>query len=86
MRVCNAFCGHLSETGRDPFFEFDTEAVQNRLPVPDRHGPFPGSIHDSQPDHLPGSLFIREHPVPGCCLADDAVFGQHAVRGGKVVS
>ena len=28
-RACNAFCGHLSETGRDPFFEFDTEAVQS---------------------------------------------------------
>ena len=54
---------NLSETGRTPFSEFDTEAVQGRLPVPDRHDPFSGSIHDSQPDHLHGSHIIRKHPV-----------------------
>ena len=26
--ACNAFCGHLSEKGRNPFSEFDTEPIQ----------------------------------------------------------
>ena len=28
QRACNAFCGHLSEKGRNPFSEFDTEPIQ----------------------------------------------------------
>ena len=27
-RACNAFCGHLSEKGRNPVSEFDAEPIQ----------------------------------------------------------
>src|SRR5439155_25258789 len=54
---------------REPASKFNGKAIESRLPVVDRHGPFLGDVLDRQIDHLKDRLIGGENPMMACHLA-----------------
>lgn len=56
--LCKYFC-----SVRKPVGKLNSKAIESRLPVVNRHGPFLGDVLDRQVDHLKDRLIRGENPM-----------------------
>ncbi len=66
---------------REPAGKFKGKAMESRLPVADRHGPFLGDILQSQGDHLKDGLIRGKNPMMARHLASRHVDQLDGVGG-----